>query len=155
MRNKIAPLRVEMLRKYLQVKRKWIYEKYSQLIHDRGYEDSIPFPFLYNHSYSLPVVNYEQSCSLPFQNYEQSYFSSLKIYEQEVQLFQENGFFSLKGRDQFKKLIQRKPLFWVILHFNVVFLHYLLSSIHVVLTDCWSCDVKVELKQKTLSCRLF
>ena len=52
-----------------------------------------PSPDIYDLSYLLPALNYKHSCSFPLQNYEQSYFSSEQIYEQGVQLFQENGFF--------------------------------------------------------------
>ena len=87
-REWIPPLRVEMSRKYLQVRGN---ESMKNILNWFMTEDmKIPFPSpdIYDQSYSLPVLNYEQS-----------YSSSMQIYEQGVQLF------------QFQQLF-RNPCFW-------------------------------------------
>ena len=53
-------------------------------------EDSIPFPLHLLAFLFSSLQNYEQSSSLPLLNYKQFYSSSVQIYDQGVDLFQEN-----------------------------------------------------------------
>ena len=86
-------------------------------------ENSIPFP-LHLQLFLFPSLqNYEQSCSLPILNYEHSYSSSVHIYDQGVQLFQENFLILLIG-GSIQKTIKEERLviapsftpFWIVLH---------------------------------------